>query len=133
MHIGTYTTYTYIKSASFRTHCAQNTKYVDWLPTDSWCCDKFTLLFLRGKHFLLRTTAFKYFVQLIFDKSASVLQRLGVKFENLKVDFKTGGTLWTALTMSINYDFFFDFVISNLTHICIHINKYLPSWVFLFR
>ena len=49
--------------------------------------------FYEGKHFLLRTTAFKYFVQLIFDKSASVLQRLGVKFENLKADFKTGGTL----------------------------------------
>ena len=66
----------------------------DFLQTvDAVTSSHFYFYFLQGKHFLLRTTAFKYFVQLIFDKSASVLQRLGVKFENLKADFKTGGNL----------------------------------------
>ena len=65
----------------------------DFLQTVDAVTSSHFYFFLQGKHFLLRTTAFKYFIQLIFDKSTSVLQRLGVKFENLKADFKTGGTL----------------------------------------
>ena len=73
----------------------------DFLQTvDAVTSSHFYFYFLQGKHFLLRTTAFKYFVQLIFDKSASVLQRLGV-FENLKVDVKTGGTFWDQSSVNV--------------------------------